>query len=52
MEQGGENGALVLFNIYAPKGEGRLAESLKKDGSVIKTSTMEKILRKRKQLDL
>ena len=48
MEQGGENGALVLFNIYAPKGEGKLAESLKKDGSVISTATMERILRKRK----
>lgn len=48
MEQGGENDALVLFNIYASRGEGKLAESLKKDGSVINTSTMEKILRKRK----
>ena len=48
MEQGGENGALVLFNIYAPQGEGKLAESLKKDGSVISASTMARILRKRK----
>ena len=48
MEQGGENGALVLFNIYAPEGEGKLAESLKKDGSVISASTMARILRKRK----
>ena len=48
MEQGGPNGALVLFNIYAPEGEGKLAESLKKDGSVISTSTMARILKKQK----
>tara|TARA_X000000368_G_C22671760_1_gene554247 strand:- start:25 stop:477 length:453 start_codon:yes stop_codon:yes gene_type:complete len=47
MEQGGANGALVLFNIYAPEGDGKLAESLKKDGSVVSASTMAKILRKR-----
>ena len=49
MEQGGANGALVLFNIYAPSEDGKLAESLKKDGSLISTSTIEKILRKRNQ---
>ena len=49
MEQGGANGALVLFNIYAPSEEGKLVESLKKDGSVISSSTIEKILRKRTQ---
>lgn len=49
MEQGGANGALVLFNIYAPSEDGKLAESLKKDGSLISTSTIEKILRKRTQ---
>jgi quercetin dioxygenase-like cupin family protein len=49
MEQGGANGALVLFNIYAPSEEGKLAETLEKDGSVISTSTIEKILRKRTQ---
>ena len=48
MEQGGANGALVLFNIYAPEGDGKLAESLKEDGSVISASTMSRILRKRK----
>jgi len=48
MEQGGANGALVLFNIYAPEGEGKLVESLKKDGSVISASTMARILRKHK----
>jgi len=49
MEQGGANGALVLFNIYAPSEEGKLVESLEKDGSVTSTSTIEKILRKRNQ---
>jgi len=49
MEQGGANGALVLFNIYAPSEEGKLVESLEKDGSVISTSTIGKILRKRNQ---
>ena len=49
MEQGGANGALVLFNIYAPSEDGKLAESLKKDGSLISTSTIEKIIRKRTQ---
>ena len=49
MEQGGANGALVLFNIYAPSEEGKLVESLKKDGSLISTSTIEKIIRKRTQ---
>ena len=49
MEQGGANGALVLFNIYAPSEDGKLAESLKKDGSLISTSTIGKILRKRTQ---
>ena len=49
MEQGGANGALVRFNIYAPSEDGKLAESLKEDGSLISTSTIEKILRKRTQ---
>jgi len=49
MERGGANGALVLFNIYAPSEEGKLVESLEKDGSVTSTSTIEKILRKRTQ---
>ena len=49
MEQGGANGALVLFNIYAPSEDGKLAESLNKDGSLISTSTIEKIIRKRTQ---
>lgn len=49
MEQGGANGALVLFNIYAPSEEGKLAETLEKDGSVISTSTIKKIIRKHTQ---
>jgi len=49
MEQGGANGALALFNIYAPEGEGKLVESLKKDGSIIGVSTMERIFRKRRK---
>jgi quercetin dioxygenase-like cupin family protein len=47
MERAGPNGALVLFTIYAPEGEGRLAEALHRDGSVISVSTMKKILSKR-----
>ena len=39
MEQGGETGALVLFSLYAPEGEGRLVESLNKDGSINHIST-------------
>ena len=47
MEQGGPEGALVLFNIYAPEGDGSLAESLAQDGKVISVYTMKKILQKR-----
>ena len=47
MEQGGPEGALVLFNIYAPEGDGSLAESLAQDGKVLSVSTMKKILQKR-----
>ncbi|MEP0203123.1 MAG: hypothetical protein ABJ084_02160 [Halioglobus sp.] len=51
MERGGPNGALVLFSIYAPDGEGVLAEALHKDGSIASVSTMKKILKHRaKQL--
>ncbi|MEP4485246.1 MAG: hypothetical protein ABJ013_06440 [Halioglobus sp.] len=51
MERGGPNGALVLFSIYAPDGEGVLAEALHKDGSIASVSTMKKILQHRaKQL--
>jgi hypothetical protein len=41
MEKGGHLGALVLFNLYAK--DGRLAEQLAADGSVIRTITLEHI---------
>ncbi|MEL0208079.1 MAG: hypothetical protein VW915_04215, partial [Gammaproteobacteria bacterium] len=44
MEKAGPNGALVLFNLYAP--EGVLAESLNQDGSVIRQATIEQLLKK------
>ena len=47
MEKAGPEGALVLFNIYAPEGDGILAESLSKSGKVLSTSSMKKILSKR-----
>ena len=47
MEKGGPEGALVLFTIYSPEGEGSLAESLSKDGEVLSISTIKKILQKR-----
>ncbi len=43
MERGGPEGALVLFNLYAP--DGLLAESLASDGTVIGESTLDQILR-------
>ena len=48
MEQGGPEGALVLFSIYSPEGEGSLAEALDNDRNVTNVSTMKKILDKRK----
>ena len=48
MEQGGPEGAIVLFNIYSPEGEGSLAEALDNDRNVTGVSTMKKILAKRK----
>jgi len=47
MEQGGPAGALVLFSLYAPDGEGKLVESLNLDGTVNGISTIKKILSKR-----
>lgn len=38
MEMGGPSGALVLFNLYTT--DGRLAEQLAPDGSVLRTVTM------------
>ena len=45
MEHGGPEGALVLFNLYAP--DGLLAESLARDGTVIGQSTLDQILKGR-----
>ena len=44
MEKGGPNGALVLFNLYAP--DGLLAESLNMDGSIIRKATVDQLLKK------
>jgi hypothetical protein len=44
MECGGPEGALVLFSLYSS--DGKLAESLAKDGSVLNTSTMDQILKR------
>lgn len=46
MECGGPEGALVLFNLYAP--DGKLAETLARDGSVISTSELAPILERRR----
>ena len=45
MERGGPEGALVLFNLYAP--DGLLAETLARDGTVIGRSTLDQILKGR-----
>lgn len=39
MEHGGPNGALVLFNLYAP--DGKLADFLGPDGETLTTITLE-----------
>ena len=44
MEKAGSNGALVLFNLYAPHGV--LAESLSIDGTVIGKATIDQLLKK------
>ena len=43
VEIGGPEGALVLFNLYAP--DGSLVEGLAKDGRVLDHQTMEPILK-------
>ena len=43
MEMGGPEGALVLFNLYTT--DGRLAEQLGPDGSVLRTTTLDDIFR-------
>ena len=45
MERGGPEGAVVLFNLYAP--DGLLAETLERDGTVLGQSTLDQILRGR-----
>jgi hypothetical protein len=45
MEHGGPEGALVLFNLFAP--DGLLAETLARDGTVIGQSTLDQILKGR-----
>lgn len=45
MERGGPEGALVLFNLYAPNG--LLAETLARDGTVMGQSTLDQILKGR-----
>lgn len=39
MEMGGPQGALVMFNLYAP--DGKLAEQLAPDGSILRVTTLE-----------
>ena len=45
MERGGPDGAVVLFNLYAP--DGLLAETLGRDGTVLGKSTLDQILKGR-----
>jgi len=44
-ERCGPDGALVLFNLYAP--DGLLAETLARDGTLIGQSTLDQILKGR-----
>ena len=46
MEQAGPDGALVLFSIYDTEAEGKLAQTLTKQGEVISTSTIERIFKR------
>jgi quercetin dioxygenase-like cupin family protein len=41
MEQGGPNGALVLFELYAP--DGQLTEQLDQDGNAVRTLTTDQL---------
>jgi quercetin dioxygenase-like cupin family protein len=43
MEKAGPEGALVLFNLFAP--DGLLAESMNKDGSVIGRATVDQFFK-------
>jgi hypothetical protein len=42
MERAGPDGALVLFNLYAP--DGIFAETLARDGTVLGVATLDFIL--------
>ena len=46
MEKGGPEGALVLFTIFDPSGQGNLAESITKSGKVISSSNIKNILKR------
>ena len=46
MEKGGPEGALVLFTIFDPSGQGNLAESITKCGKVISSSNIKNILKR------
>jgi hypothetical protein len=51
MEQGGPEGALVLFELYAP--DGQLTEQLDPQGNILRTLTTEQLryaLQKQQQL--
>jgi hypothetical protein len=51
MEQGGPEGALVLFELYAP--DGRLTDQLYPDGSIKRTLTtddLRKMMARQQQL--
>ncbi len=43
MERGGPEGATILFNLYSP--DGRLTQMLDKQGNVLKTVTIENVLK-------
>ena len=43
MEQGGPDGALVLFELYAP--DGQLTEQLDQDGNTLRTLTTDDLRR-------
>ena len=43
MERGSPEGATILFNLYSP--DGRLTQMLDKQGNVLKTVTIENVLK-------
>ena len=44
MESGGSEGATILFNLYSP--DGRLTQMLDEQGNVLKTVTIENVLKR------